>query len=232
MAFRLKTRLELPPWEVYLFGSLFDQWSGAAVKSFPPKYFYHIAEPANLESIQRHGLLSTERLMRQVLKRDEELHSALGQHRPDTLVLSNGVIIRDQSPMPPRSLKPALSPGMEPSDWYRFLNGFVFLWANQGRVDRHLMAFRKRPQVLLVFDAVRLTEEKGDQLFLSPINSGNAMRRAAPRSYDLFVLYHVWRDKGWLPINGQSRSKATAPAEIAIKGHLPLKPYLIETRSV
>jgi hypothetical protein len=94
------------------------------------------------------------------------------------------------------------------------------------------MAFRQRQQVLLVFDALRLTEERGDQLFLSPINSGNAMRRAAPRSYDLFVPYHVWRDKGWLPINGQSRLKTAAPAEVAIRGHLPLKPYLIETRSV
>jgi hypothetical protein len=121
---------------------------------------------------------------------------------------------------------------MTPSDWYRFLNGFVFLWANRDRLERHLVAFRKRPQVLLVFDAVRLIEEKGDELLLSPINSGNATRRAAPRSYQLFVPYRVWLEKGWPPVNGKSRSRTAAPAEIAVKDGLILEPYLIEIRDV
>ncbi len=160
------------------------------------------------------------------------LRSALGQHRPDNLVLANGVIIRDQSPMPPRSLAPALPPGMSPSDWYRFLNGFVFLWANKERLDRHLVAFRKRPQALLVFDVPRLINERGADLHLSPINSGNAMRRAAPRSYEMFVPYRVWLEKGWPVIRGKARSRSTVPAEIAIKDSLTLEPYLIEIRDV
>lgn len=168
--------------------------------------------------------------MRLALMKEAELNWTLSQHRPSNLVLANGVIIRDQSPMPPRSLAPALPTGMSPSDWYRFLNGFVFLWANKERLDRHLVAFRKRPQTLLVFDAPRLIKERGDDLFLSPINSGNAMRRAAPRSYDLFVPYRIWREEGWPAIQGQARSKSAAPAEIIIKDNLALEPYLIEIR--
>src|SRR5580704_294140 len=103
--------------------------------------------------------------MRLALMKEAELNWTLSQHRPANLVLPNGVIIRDQAPMPPRSLAPALPSGMEPSDWYRFLNGFVFLWANRERLDRHLVAFRNRPQVLLVIDAVRLIEEKGTTCF-------------------------------------------------------------------
>ena len=195
-----------------------------------PRHFYHLAEPANLASIRRHGLLSAERLMKLARIGSDELHSALSRHRPSSLVLSNGVIIRDQSPMPPSALARALPPGVVPGDWYRFLNGFVFLWANRERLDRHLVAFRKRPQALLVFDAARLIEEREEELLLSPINSGNAMRRASPRSYELFVPYRNWLKSGWPPINGHSRSKATAPAEVVLRGGLPLKPYLIEIR--
>ncbi len=184
-----------------------------------------------MPSIRRHGLLSTERLMRLALPEAAELQSALGQHRPTNLILSTGVIIRDQSPMPPRSLASTLPRGMTPPDWYRFLNGFVFLWANQERLDRHLLAFRKRPQALLIIDAPRLIEERGDDLLLSPINSGNAMRRAAPRSYDLFVPYPLWRKKGWSSINGKMRPRATVPAEVAVKDGLPLEPYLVEIRN-
>jgi hypothetical protein len=168
--------------------------------------------------------------MKLALIKEPELRLILGQHRPDNLVLANGIIIRDQSPMPPRSLAPTLPPGMYPSDWYRFLNGFVFLWAGKERLDRHLVAFRKRPQALLVFDARRLIEEKGGDLLLSPINSGNARRHPAPRSYELFVPYCVWLEQGWPVIRGRARSKSAVPAEIAIKGGLTLKPYLIDVR--
>lgn len=161
----------------------------------------------------------------------DELRSALGRHRPGNLVLPNGVIVRDQSPMPPRALARALPPDVTPADWYRFLNGFVFLWANRERLDRHLIAFRKRSQALLVFDAARLVEERGEEVFLSPINSGNAMRHPAPRSFDLFVPYRVWQEKGWPAFGGKTRPLPTRPAEVAIRGGLPLEPYLVEIRS-
>jgi hypothetical protein len=166
--------------------------------------------------------------MKLALTKEAELQSALGRHREGNLILPNGIIIRDQSPMPPRALARALPPGMTPSDWYRFLNSFVFLWANKERVNRHLLAFRQRPQALLVFDARRMVDERGDDLFLSPINSGNAMRSASPRSYDLFVPYRIWLEKGWPAIGGSMRSKSTIPAEIVIKDDLTLEPYLVE----
>ena len=56
---------------------------------------------------------------------------------------------------------------MTPSDWYRFLNGFVFLWANEDRVNRHLRAFEGRRQAVLTFDANRLL---ADGLHQQPID--------------------------------------------------------------
>lgn len=158
------------------------------------------------------------------------LRTTLREQRIRNLVLPNGIIIRDQWRIPPRALTRALPPDITPSDWYRFLNGFVFLWPTRERVDRHLPAFEVRPQKLLVIDAMRLLKEKSEELFLSPINSGNAMRHAAPRSYQLFVPYNEWLDKGWPTIQEHARPRSTAPAEIAIKGHLPLERFLVEVR--
>lgn len=197
------------------------------MKAFPPAHFYHIAEPENLPSIKRHGLLSTERLVAREVPQGAGREAILGGHRPKAFVLPSGITIRDQTPMPPRALAPALRDGMMPSDWYRLLNGFVFLWANEDRVARHLHAFKGKPQVLLTLDAARLLAELGDRVLVSPINSGNARRKPAIRSQALFVPYREWLRNGWTPIDSRQRPRSDLPVEIAIEGHLPLKPYLL-----
>ena len=197
------------------------------MKNFDPLYFYHFVEPANLASIRRHGLLSTERLLKQSGMGIKESEEFLTSHRPESVTLDNGVIIRGQEPMPPALLERALREGMTPADWYRLLNSFVFLWANRERVTRHQRAFVDRPQLLLVFDAKRLLKELGDEIFVSPINSGNARRKAAARSTKLFVPYHSWIEQGWAEIDGEKRPDSSLPAEITIKGRLSLEPYLI-----
>jgi Family of unknown function (DUF7002) len=202
------------------------------MKQFRPSYFYHWAEPANLASIRRHGLLSTERLVALTNLPPVKKEQILSQHRPDQLVLPNGISIRDQAPMPPGSLAKALPMGISPSDWYRFLNRFVFLWADRERAERHRRAFSGRSQALLVFDAGLLLAERKDQVLLSPINSGNARRRPAPRSLRLFVPYQEWMAKGWPVIAGKRRSQSVPPAEIVLEGQLPLERYLVEIISV
>jgi hypothetical protein len=200
------------------------------MKRFPPSSFYHWADPANLPSIREYGLLSTERLTRLAGLTGPERAAMLSQYRPNQVELPNGIVIRDQTPMPPALLAKALPPGVSPSDWYRLLNGFVFLWGSPERAERHRVAFAGSPQVLLVFDAALLLRELGDRVLLSPINSGNARRRPAPRSRSLFVPYREWSDQGWPVIEGQRRSRSVMPAEIVLKGHLPLEPFLTDMR--
>jgi hypothetical protein len=198
-----------------------------SMKRFPPSSFYHWADPVNLPSIRQHGLLSTERLTTLAGLSGAERADMLSRYRPKQVELPNGVIIRDQTPMPPALLAKALSPGVSPCDWYRLLNGFVFLWGSFERAERHRVAFARSPQVLLVFDAALLLRELGDRILLSPINSGNARRRPAPRSPRLFVPYRKWSNQGWPVIEGQQRSRSVMPAEIVLEGHLPLEPFLI-----
>jgi hypothetical protein len=199
---------------------------------FPPSSFYHWAEPVNLPSIRQHGLLSTERLISLAGLNDAKKNDLLSQHRPHRVELPNGIVIRDQTPMPPDLLTKALTPGVSPSDWYRLLNGFIFLWGSFERAERHRAAFGRSSQVLLVFDAALLLAEFGDRVLVSPINSGNARRRPAPRSPRLFVPYHEWSELGWPVIEGQRRSRSVLPAEIVLEGHLPLEPFLTGMRKM
>ena len=194
---------------------------------FAPRHFYHWAEPSNLASIRQLGLLSTERLLDLAKIPKNEREAMLCQHRPESVVLPNGVIIRDQKPMPPRLIARALPKDVTPSAWYRFLNRFVFLWSNRERVERHLRAFGGRPQILLLFDASLLLDQLGDRIYLSPINSGNARRRPAPRSLLTFVPYREWMKTGWRALDRESRAPRCPPAEILLEGDLPLKPFLV-----
>jgi hypothetical protein len=199
---------------------------------FAPRHFYHLAEPANWPSIRRHGLLSTERLLDLAKAPENEREAILSQHRPESIVLSNGVIIRDQKPMPPHLIARALPRNVTPCQWYRFLNRFVFLWSNRARVERHLRACRARPQILLTFDASQLLEQLGDKIFLSPINSGNARRRPVPRSPHIFVPYIEWIKSGWRPIDDESRRRSCPPAEILVEGNLAIEPFLVSAGTV
>lgn len=99
--------------------------------------------------------------------------------------------------------------------------------ANRERVMRHERAFAGTRQLLLVFDAKLLLSDLADEVYLSPINSGNARRRAVPRSSKLFVPYKMWITDGWPEIGGKKRLISSSPVEIVIKGRLPLYPYLI-----
>jgi hypothetical protein len=133
--------------------------------------------------------------------------------------------------MPPLLLARALPKDVSPSEWYRFLNRFVFLWANRERVERHLGACG-RPQILLAFDAAQLLEQLGDRIYLSPINSGNARRRPAPRSTHTFVPYREWTKSGWRAMDGESRRRTGPPAEILVEGNLTLEPFLVASGTV
>jgi hypothetical protein len=189
---------------------------------------YHLTEADNLASILEHGLKSTEQLLDLVRMSPLERAVLRRTHRPDHVRLSKSVRIRDQRPMPPAALAPALRDGLEPGDWYALLNGHVFFWADRDRMERQLAACGGRPQVLLTFDGEVLLDRFGADAFLSAINSGNARRRAASRSRDTLVPYEVWLRDGW-PTGQRSRR----PAEVLFRCPIPPRsPYLIDIADV
>jgi hypothetical protein len=185
---------------------------------------YHLAETGNIPSILEHGLMSTERLLNLVRTREPERTTLLRSYRPNCVRLSKNVLIRDQRAMPPIALARALEDGLEPADWYALLNGHVFLWPDRERMDRQRQACGDRRQALITFDGAVLLERFGSEAFLSPINSGNARRKAAPRGRRTLVPYEVWRLTGW-PTGQRTRP----PAEVLFQCPIPVRgPYLIE----
>jgi hypothetical protein len=126
--------------------------------------------------------------------------------------------------MPPKMLAPVLADGLQPSEWYARLNQFVFLWPSRERLERQERAYHPRPQVVLVFDAEFLLSDVGDRALASPINSGNARRRAARRGPKTLVPYPEWKANGWGLHDetvGRKRPKSHAPAEILVYEHVP-----------
>ena len=147
---------------------------------------YHLAEGSNLASILQHGLMSTERLLDLACVAKPERDALLRVHRPDNIRLSDSMVIRDQRPMPPAALVRALDGGLKPSDWYALLNSFVFLWPDPERMERQQRACGDRPQVVLTFNADALFDRFAAEAFVSPINSGNARRKAPVAGRRLF----------------------------------------------
>ena len=190
-----------------------------------PARLFHLAEAGNVASILEHGLLSTALLAARSGMSEATRAAFLRQHRPDNVLLPDGVIVRDQRPMPPASLARALAgAGMVPGDWYALLNAHVFLWPDRARLERQRGAFGDRPQRVLTFDAGPLLQRFGAHAFVSPINSGNARRKPAPRGRDTLVPFASWRAAGW-PIGQRTRP----PAEFLFDCALPAaSPFLLE----
>jgi len=184
---------------------------------------YHLAEKANVPSIMKHGLQSTERLLQLTGMEPNERDEFLRRHRNENVRLADGVLVRDQRPMPPSALTKALDDGLAPHDWYALLNSFVFLWPDRERMARHRKACAGRPQTVLTFDGAALFESFGQFAFVSPINSGNARRLPARRGRGTFIPYATWRDKGW-----PHRARSFPPAELAFCCVIPAaEPYLV-----
>jgi hypothetical protein len=94
--------------------------------------------------------------------------------------------------MPPAAVARGLDDGLEPSDWYALINGFVFPWPDRERAARHRRACGNRFHVVVTFDSATLLDRFAAEAFVSPINSGNARRKAARRGRDALVLYTKW----------------------------------------
>ncbi len=187
----------------------------------PPRVF-HLAEAVNWPSIQEHGLLSTRRLVERA-GLDPNL---LSRHRPRSVTLTDGTLIRDQAPMPPAALARCLAGELTPGEWYALLNARVFFWCDPARLERQRRACAPRSQVVLIIDTARLLARYGDRTSLTPINTGYALRQAAQRGATTFVPYHEWLRSSWaseavgLALD-KVRVRTHPPAELTVTDAVP-----------
>jgi hypothetical protein len=189
-----------------------------------PRHVFHLAEEANFQSIQQHGLLSASTLLDLAGIRGQERIRLEECRRSIHTKLPNGTYLRDQGPMPPQALARCLV-GMEPVEWYRLINSKVFFWLDPDRLNRQRHACGLRPQIVLVIDTDRLLDRYAEMGSLSPINSGNARRKPALRGRSTFVPYASWRESGWRSeaagLGTRGRPHRYQPVELTIDRGVP-----------
>lgn len=189
-----------------------------------PLYAYHLAEAVNWHSIEQHGLLSTRTLLDLAEVSGKERLQLERQQRTERVILPNGVVIRDQKPMPPTALERCLE-GMTPQEWYMLLNSKVFFWIDIERLNRHRRACGTLAQVVMIVDVEQLLMRYATRIALTPINTGNARRQPARRARHTFVPYTTWLESGWRieaeALGTTLRSPSHRPVELTVADAVP-----------
>jgi uncharacterized protein DUF7002 len=189
-----------------------------------PRQVFHLAEEANFQSIQQHGLLSASALLDLAGIQGQERIRLEECRRSIHTKLPNGTYLRDQRPMPRQALARCLV-GMAPAEWYRLMSSKVFFWLDPDRLNRQRHACGMRPQMVLVIDTDRLLDRYAEVGSLSPINTGNARRRPALRGRSTFVPYASWCESGWRSeaagLGTRGRPHRYQPVELTIDGGVP-----------
>jgi len=167
---------------------------------------FHMAEAGVWPSIQRHGLLSTSALLDLFEVRGQRRVAIEATRRPENITLQHPkhgtAVIRDQKPMTDSALRKCLQDGLQPQDWYRLLNRYVFFWLSRVRLERLLgaRAYRSRRHTILEVDTTRLLAARVDAILLAPINTGSTIFAPQPRGRRTFLPisdypYEAWRQK-------------------------------------
>lgn len=152
---------------------------------------YHMAEGGSWESIQRHGLLSTEALVDLFEIPSADRDAILTHQRTKCITIRHPqygeAVIRDQKPLNRAKLESCLQ-DCSFEEWLQMLNSRVFFWLTKERLQT-LMCAREycgRPHVVLVLDTRRVAEDHADKLTLAPMNTGSTQPFAHPRGLSTF----------------------------------------------
>jgi hypothetical protein len=158
-----------------------------------PQVFHTMSADA-WPSVQRHGLLSTRRLVDLFDLGPAERDRLLGAPRKQSTVLrAPGLlpaVIRDQKPM--KFIAEKIDPDSSLAEYLDAINSRVFFWASPQRLDRlrQAQAYRAEDQVVLHVDTRALVERHGPRIELCRLNSGAVTQKNHP----------VRGHRSWLPI--------------------------------
>lgn len=166
-------------------------------KHYP--HLYHMAEVDAFEGILRHGLLSTSALLDLFGMSGTERYDIESCRRPNSVIIEHPkygkATIRDQKPICDIKLEKSLI-DCTPEDWYKLLNGKVFFWISQEKLQNLLSArtYRNKSHIILIVDSLGLVNACFSSIFLSPINSGAMPYGPTPRGLSTFVSISDWPD--------------------------------------
>lgn len=158
-----------------------------------PRVFHTMSATA-WPSVQRHGLLSTLRLIDLFGLGTAERDRLLNAPRKQSTVLrAPGLppaVIRDQKPM--KFIAEKIDPESSLAAYLAAINSRVFFWASPERLNRLRQAkeYRAEDQVVLHVDTRALIERHGSRIELCRLNSGAVTQKNHP----------LRGHRSWLPI--------------------------------
>ena len=196
---------------------------------------FHVTTPGALPGILRHGLLPTTGLLDLFEVPPAARPAIEGARRPGSVALEHPVhgraVVTDNLPLHVRALESCLDDGLRPADWFRILNGRVFLWADEAGLQRLLGARlnRGRARDVLVLDTLGVARAHSARVEISAINSGATLRRAARRGLGTFTPLGRWSYGEWQRLRGR-RDRIL---EVTVVGGIPdVAAHLVEHRTV
>ena len=150
-----------------------------------------MAEAGTWQKIRRLGLLSTTAVLDMYGITGEDRDTLECGHRPSKIRVGRDedfILLRDQIPMAPDRLAGALGEGLTPAEWYRWLNGRAFFWAEEHRLLRLLgaRAYRHLEHDVLILDTAALVRDYEDTIWLCHMNSGNTFPMPFQRDLGIF----------------------------------------------
>lgn len=184
---------------------------------------YHMAEQAAWPSIQRHGLLSTAAIVDLFEPSPSVRDAVLSQIRHSSIVLRrdelDDVTIRDQLPL--KFLDACLKEGVSRQDFLDALDGRVFFWLTEQRLQRLLnaRANRGRRHLILFIDTRALLAAYTTKIELAPYNTGSAHVPNAPkRGPDVFTSLSDYPFALWHRKRGR---KGEDVVELTVRDSVP-----------
>lgn len=194
-----------------------------------PRLFHMTAADA-WASIRAYGLQSAAALV----ERFDAPSTVVSRRRPQEIRLggtdaSDGAVLRDNGVLDDARLKGCLI-DMDVPDFYRMLNGRVYLWPSRHRVDGLLTAraYRDRSHLVLTLDTATLLARHGDRVRLSPINMGSTLFTPTPRGRDTALGLADYP----FAARRRLRGRRDAVAEVSVEHEVPDAADLVLTAVV
>jgi len=161
---------------------------GVTIEQLAAKYprLYHMAAFNAWESIRKHGLLSTSRLLdlfeieaceRAKIETAKRWESVPIEHK-----VYGRAVIRDQKPLSEAKLEKCLE-DCDLARWFQMLNSHVFFWLHIDRLKTLMSAreYRGKTHTVLTVDTEALVRGCEPRIRLCPLNSGSTSPIAHPR---------------------------------------------------
>ena len=169
---------------------------------------YHMAEDGTWPSIRQRGLLSTQAIVDLYQPSADVRERILSNVRRDKIKLTSAELgemtIRDQRPA--KFLNDCMKDGISAQDYLDALNGRVFFWLSQSRLNRLLGArlYRNSRHTVLHVDTARLVEAYPGRVQLAPYNTGSMHVPSMPsRGPDVFTDIANYPYEQWLAKRGR-----------------------------